>query len=280
MLHNFYLACYILTNTLVFYVLLRNPRLIYERLGKAVDRSKRYGKSTIKGVTTFLAMILAPVYICGVITVHAIEPLYTPTCKQPHYYQCVPSQEENMQEHQKLYLITKFVLFFTSISLYLLAAVYTVKTTKQRVVFQRQCYSFLEVYLLWGILVCIHIVIGLASFPFLTFLMLIPMYTLFYVSSWIIGLAILTVPVTTLFHKCQGFEWQAVNHYTLFRICDLFLIYTLGSSLTIVSFLIYYKFLLGGASMRSIKGILFSLFPPLCISMLALMVRRKLFQNN
>ena len=278
--HYSVLLCYILSNTLVLYFMLRNTTQIYEKLGQVVNQSERYGRSIIKGFVTFVAMILAPLYICSITVIHATISPYTPTCSHGQYYECIPAHDIHVHREQQMSFISKTVVVSIIIPTYFIAAIYTIKTTTvRRVLSQRRYCRYLEVYLLWGLLVCIHVGVGLASLPLIIFLILIPTYTLFYLSCWVIGLTLLSLPVAALYRMCQV-KWHSVDRYTPFRICDFLLLYTLATGIIVALLFLYFWFLVGGAHMYTVKGVIVSLIPPTLLSVAAFVIKRKVFPNQ
>ena len=126
---------------------------------------------------------------------------------------------------------------------------------------------------------CIHISVGLASLPLIIFLILIPTYTLFCLSGCIIGLTLLSLPVAALYRMCQV-KWHSVDRYTPFRICDFLLLYTLATGIIVALLFLYFWFLVGGAHMYTVKGVIVSLIPPTLISVAAFVIKRKVFPNQ
>ncbi len=279
------LTCFILFNLLAMYLQLKYAPLMYTKMSTVASHDD-YGRSITKGSTVLIAL-LVPSYILGTVVVILRDPTFklSSPCNplDINYYSCVP-ESEFATEHKKqvVSLVASVTLKLTATFLYVLGSIYTVKTIRNPgVIFKPDCLRWMEVYLLWSVLMAIHISIGLAGIPILIFTILMPMYMIFYVSSMIMGLGIMALPFISAFHLFnQQNEQRMSKTKLLLRSLELIFIYLMGSGILVTLFILYYLFLTGGASMIGLKGILFSLVPPLMISVGLVIIKTKMNKKH
>ncbi len=278
------LTCFILFNALAMYLQLKYAPLMYTKLS-ALASHDDYSRSITKGFTVLIA-ILVPSYILGSTVIILRDPTFqlSSPCQplDSSYYSCVPESEfATEHKRQMVSLVASATLKLTATFLYVLASIYTVKTARNPgVIFQSDCrLRWIEVYLLWSVLTAIHISIGLAGLPILIFTILMPMYLIFYVSSMIMGLGIMALPFILAFHLFNQQNEQRMGKIKLLlHSFEVIFFYLMGSGILVTLFILYYLFLTGGASMIGLKGILFSLVPPLMISVGLVIIKTKM--NN
>lgn len=284
-LYNSTLFCFILFNLLTTYLLMSNASLINTRLVTAAGR-QGYGRHITKGFTIALA-VLVPTYIIGLTVISCTSSTLTLShqCEktQDWKYSCVPESEFEKEHKKQVWsLVASMLVKLTAVLLYALCSMYVVKTTKRRgIVFQSKWMRCIEVYLLWSVLAAIHIGIALAGIPILIFTILIPMYTVFFMSSWITGLGILALPFIIVFYLLDLIKRGTMSKIKLcVHTFELAFTYLIGSGVIVTLIILYFLFLTGGANMAGIKGVLFSLAPPLVISVALIIIKAKLTMNN
>ncbi len=280
------LVCFVFFNVLTTYLLMRNASLINTQLSIAACR-KDHGRHITKGFTLQISLLVSA-YILGTTSVYLKDPtlkLSSP-CNpqnQDSYYSCVPESEFEKEHKKQVWsLVVSVILRVSAMLLYAVCSVYIVKTSRRPgIVFQRGWLRCIEVYLLWSVLMAIHIGIGLAGLPILIFTILIPMYTVFFVSSWIIGLGIIALPFIIAFYLLDLIKQGIISKIKLcLHSFELVFTYLMGSGVTIALLILYYLFLAGGASMAGFKGTVFSLVPPLVISVAVVIIKAKVTANN
>ena len=276
------LVGFILFNLLTMYLLARNTMNLNTRLSN-VACSQGYGSHITKGLTLLLAL-LAPVYIIAT-TLWIKERILqlSKSCNREHMYPCVPESDFEKEHYKQVCsLTTSWVVKLAAMTVYLLCSMYVVKTAKRPgIIFQRGRLKCIEVYLLWSVLMSIQNIIGFAGIPIVNFAILIPMYTVFFLSANILALGILVLPFAITFYLFDLIKQRTISNIKLcVHTFELVFIYLIGSGVIFVLSVLYYVFLTGGANLAGVKGILFSLVPPLLITVTLFIIKTKVIRNN
>ena len=271
-------TCFILCNIMAMYLLPKHGRLMYSKLASY----RGFGSSAIKGLSV-TSTLLSLSYTIGVPVIHYTSNFLTVLCDQTHNlnegsYKCIPENRfDFIHRKQVLSLVTKYCLLLLASLVYALASIHIVTTaTTGYVVFKHRYLRWVEAYVLWSVLMGVHILVGFASLPLLIFTILTPMYMIFYLSAWIIGLGLIQLPFAALFHIVGQVRKCEMNAARLaLWIVENTFVYLVGTGILFNLLFLYYLFLAGGASLNGVKGALFSLLPPTTISVVAFVLKWK-----
>ena len=256
------------------YILLKKAPLIHAKLCKAASQNG-YTSSVAKGALV-LAAVLVIAYLLAAVCAYSTEQALKFTDQCEGHYGCIPKDEfPTVHRTQVLSLTSSFTSLLIAMVLYSIGSIHTVKTSTVSVF--NSCYKCCEAFLLWSALTGIHIAAGLASIPLLIFSILTPMYMIFYLSSVTIGLALFLLPIAAAFHITeQAREHTQDTAHTVQCIIRFAFSYLVGTGIVITALFLYFLFLTGGASMSGVKGALYSLLPPLMISIVVFVLKRKM----
>ena len=249
--------------------------------------STSHKQSLYKSVIVVTVYLLVPLYIAALSFWHTdyLYPKYYPPCSTQIIYECVPPYSSSAYQQQVSAFFAKAGILILLILFYFVSATVTVKKVKTvHILFRSRYCRWMEAYILCATLLGIHICVGLAGVPFLVFILITPTYTLFCVCSFALLFILLSLPVTIFFHSCRP-TIRVACHISNRRKLSLnffkiLIGYILLTPLAVSLLLLYYCFLVGGASLDGTKGIIFSLIPPAVVSLSVLLVRKSFLHRN
>ena len=288
-INNTILICFICNNCFLWYIILLNAGKLYFIVGNMANSpdSTSHKQSLYKSVIVITVYLLVPLYIAGLSYWHTdrLYPRYHPPCSMEIFNECVPPHSSPAYKQQVSAFFSKAGILILLIVSYFISAAVTVKNVNTaHILFRSRYCRWMEAYILCATLLGVHICVGLAGVPILIFFIITPTYTFCYVSAFALIIIILSLPIAFLFHSCHP-TIHVTCHVSSRKKWSLNFLkvligYILLSTLVISFGLLYYCFLIGGASLDGTKGILFSLIPPVLVSISVFLVRKSFLGNK
>ena len=190
---------------------------------------------------------------------------------------CSPPHNSTLYKDQVTSFIVKVVVILTAIIISLLVAIKT--TLKSTLPTATPCSKCLRIMLLWNYLVFVQIWTGLISLPFCVFLIISPLQTISTVCAAVLGIALIAVSVICLL-QLGDVQIRTCNNKTNGKVCVHFSRCLLLIPLSATSFTLYMCLSPSTNELSGIKIVLYTLLPPILLSVIAWVVKRRFLNKN
>ena len=210
-------------------------------------------------------------------TVYSIPPINIAECTAISQWGCSPSHDSSLYKDELTSFITKILVIFTAIIVHLLVAIKVQVKTALLTTKWRHSSRFVQIILLWNTFVFIQILVGLTCLPACILLLITPLQTISILCAavgTIAGLAVSVVCLLQFGRKCH------VRNCLFGRACGHFSRYLIFVALVTAVVFLYLLLLPNGVSLSSPRGIIFSLIPPIALSMTSWVVKRKFLSKD
>ena len=248
------------------------------------DRSqKASGIYLAVGITTTIlnfAYLTATVVLC--VNKHSIPPIYVAECTAISDWVggCSPSHDSSLYKDELASFITKMlVIIIAMIVHFLIAFKVPIKTalltTKWR--HSSKCYRVFQIILHWNIFLFVQMLLGLISLPACLLLLIAPLQTISLLCEVCLMIASLTVLIVCLLQfgrRCH------IRTCCFEETCGHLLWYLILAALTVAITFLYLFLLPQGESLSNARGVVFSLLPPIALSITSWTIKRKFLSKD
>ena len=276
------LAIFILLNLFILHATVTYGTKWYCRFYEILkDKSQQASNIyLVVGITTTMCNFFYLTATVVVHTVYSIPPINIAECTAISQWGCSPSHDSSLYKDELTSFITKILVIFIAITIDLLVAIKAIMKTALLTTkwwCSSKCYRFVQIILLWNTFVFIQILVGLTCLPACILLLITPLQTISVLCTAvgiIAGLAVSVVCLLQFGRKCQ------VRNCQFGRACGHFSRYLIFVALVTTVVILYLLLLPQGVSLSSPRGIIFSLIPPIALSMTSWVVKRKFLSKD
>ena len=232
------------------------------------------------GITTTIfnfIYLTATVVLC--VNKHKIPPIHIAECTAISDWSCSPSHDSSLYKDELASFITKMLVIFIAMIVHLLIAI---KTTQKTALLttkwcHSKCYRVFPIILLWNTFVFVQILVGLICLPACLLLLIAPLQTISLLCEAFLMIASLTVLIACLLQfgrRCH------IRTCCFEKACGHLLWYLILAALTVAIAFLYFFLLPQGESLSNTRGVIFSLLPPIALSITSWAIKRKFLSKD
>ena len=280
------LIVFILLNLFILHITVMYGPKAYCRFYEILnDRSQKTSSIYLAvGITTTIlnfAYLTATVVLCVSVNKHNIPPIYAECNATSDWVGgCSPPHDSSLYKDELASFITKILVIIIAMIVHLLVAFKVpiktgLLTTKWR--HSSKCYRVFQIILLWNIFVFVQIWLGLISLPACLLLLIAPLQTISLLCEAFLMIASLTVLIACLLQfgrRCH------IRTCCFEKACGHLLWYLILAALTVAIAFLYLFLLPQGKSLSNARGVIFSLLPPIALSITSWAIKRKFLSKD
>ena len=267
-----------LLNLLVLYTIIAYGTSWYNRTCEVLNKKSKQASKTYLavGITTAIVNFVYLTTTAVLYIRNSIPPIHLPECTAISDSDCIPS---SIYKDELASFVVKTLVFLIAIITELLVAIKaTLPTTKW--CHSNKCYKVFQIILLWNTFVFIQIGLGLISLPTCLLLFTTPLQTISALCAEVLIVVVFAASITYLLQIARK---HRVRVCSFGKECGYFSLYLILLVLTValVSALctLYFTLLPQGVQL-STRGVIFSLLPPIILSVASWVVKRKFLHKD
>ena len=232
------------------------------------------------GITTTICNFSYLTYTVLLYTVYSIPPINEAECAAVSQWGCSPPHDSSLYKDELASFITKLLVIIIAIIVHLLVAIKAQMKTAllaTKWCHYSKCYRVFQIILLWNTFVFIQILVGLTCLPACILLLITPLQTISVLCAAVGIIAVLAVSIVCLLQfgrKCH------VRSCQFGKACGHFSWYLILVALSTAVVILYLLMLPQGVSLSSPRGVIFSLIPPIALSITSWVVKRKFLSKD
>ena len=275
------LTIFILLNLIVLHTTITHGVNWYYRFYKILNERSQQA-SCIYLIAEIAIMMFNSLYFLATVVMYIdqhIPPIHLPKCNSTSEAHCIPSHDSSIYKDELAAFIAKMSVMLIAIITELLIAI---KATQKTGLFTAQChctkcYKVFQIILLWNTFVFIQIWMGFVSLPVCIFLLFAPLQT---VSVLYATVGVFASIATAIICILQLGNWCYARNCKFGRDCGHFSRCLILVALFAVIGTFYFYLLPQGTSISSTRGVIFSLLPPVALSVTSWVVKRKFLSKD
>ena len=276
------LAIFILLNLIVLHTTITHGVSWYYRLYEILN-DKSQQASCIYLVAEITILVFNLLYFIATVVMYMdndIPPIHLAKCNGTSEAHCIPSHNSTIYKDELTAFTAKMLVMFIAIITELLVAI---KDHKKTALFtaswcrSSKCHQLFQIILLWNTFLFVQIWLGLVCLPACIFLLITPLQTISLLCA-IVGafasIAATIMCILQLGNQCYARTCKFGRDCGHFSRCLI-----LVALFTAVG-TFYFYLLPGGTSISSTRGVIFSLLPPVALSVMSWVVKRKFLSED
>ena len=276
------LAIFILLNVIVLHATITHGVSWYYRLYEILNEKSQQA-SCIYLVAEITILIFNFLYFIATVVMYMecdIPPIHLPKCNGISEKECIPSRNSSLYKDELTAFTAKMLVMFIAIITELLVAIKAHKKTAlftARWCHSSKCHRVFQIILLWNTFVFVQIWLGFVCLPACIFLLITPLQTISQLCATVVSFASIAATILCILqlgNQCYGKTCKFGRDCAHFSRCLI-----LVALATAVGTL-YFYLLPGGTSISSIRGVIFSLLPPVALSVMSWVVKRKFLSKD
>ena len=276
------IAIFILLNLFVLHANITVGRKWYYRFYNILKESSEQASRIYRaaGITMAAFNFLYLTTTVVLYTKYDIPPIHRAKCTTLADSECSPPHTSTLYKDEVTSFIVKVVVLLIAIITALLVAIKsTMKSTLPTV---GRCSKFLRyawIILLWNYFVFVQIWAGLASLPLCIFLIISPLQNLSILCAVVLFILLIAMSVACLL-QLGDIQMRTCNYKSNSKVCAHFSRWSIVLPLSLTLATLYFLLSPSTGELSSVRKVLFSLLPPLVLSVLAWVVKRRFLKKN
>ena len=278
------LAIFILLNLIVLHTTITHGVSWYYRLYEILNEKSQQA-SCIYLVAEITMLIFNLLYFIATVVMYMdndidIPPIHLPKCNGISEEHCIPSHNSTIYKDELTAFTAKMLVMFIAIITELLVAIKAHKKTALFTVrwcHSSKCHTIFQIILLWNTFAFVQIWLGFVCLPVCIFLLITPLQTISLLCATVGGFASIAATIMCILQLGN----QCYARTCKFgRDCGHFLRCLILVALVTAVGTFYFYLLPEGTSISSTRGVIFSLLPPVVLSVTSWMVKRKFLSKD
>ena len=273
------LAIFILLNLFVLHANITVGRKWYYRFYNILKESSEQASRIylVAGITMATINFLYLTTTVVLYTKYDIPPIHRAKCTALAVSECSPPHTSTLYKDEVTSFIVKVVVLLTAIITALLVAITsTMKSTLPTV---GRCSKCMRIVQLWNYFVFVQIWAGLASLPVCIFLIISPLQNLSILCAVVLFILLIAMSVACLL-QLGDIQIRTCNYKSNSKVCAHFSMCSIVLPLSLTLATLYFLLSPSTSELSSVRKVLFSLLPPLVLSVLAWVVKRRFLNKN
>ena len=274
------LTIFILLNLIVLHATITHGVSWYYRLHEILNERSQQTPWIYLEIALPVFNLLYLIVTVWVYVKQDIPPIHLPKCSGTSEAHCIPSHNSSIYKDELVAFTAKLSVMLIAIITELMVAIKApqkIGMLTARWHHHTKCQRVVQIILLWNTFVFLQISMGLICLPVCIFLLITPLQTISVLCAAVATFAITgatTMIILQLGNQCYARTCK------FGRDCGHFLWYLILVALVAAVCTFYFYLLPQGTSISSTRGVIFSLIPPIAISMTSWMVKRKFLSKD
>ena len=276
------LTIFVLLNLIVLHTTITHGVNWYYRFYKILNERSQQA-SCIYLIGEIAILMFNSLYFLATVAMYIdqhIPPIHLPKCNGTSEAHCIPSHDSSIYKDELAAFTAKMSVMFIAIITELLVAV---KATPKTGLFTARwchctkCYRVVRIILLWNTFVFIQIWMGLICLPVCIFLLITPLQTISLLCATVGAFASIAVTIMCILqlgNQCYARTCKFGRDCGHFSRCLILV------ALFAVVGTFYFYLLPQGTSISSTRGVIFSLLPPVALSVISWVVKSKFLSKD
>ena len=244
------------------------------------ESSESEQASRIYNATSIAMAVFNFLYLTATVVMYTkynIPPIHKGKCTALSYSACSPPHSSTLYKDQVTSLIVKVVVILTAIIVSLLVAIKS--TLKSTLPTASPCSKCLRIILLLNYFVFVQIITGLISLPLCVFLIISPLQTISILCAGTLIILLITMSVVCLL-QLGDIQIRTCKYKSTSKVCANFSRHLILVALFATIIALYFWLSPTASELSGIERITFSLVPPIALSVIAWVVKRRFLSNN
>ena len=274
------LTIFILLNSIVLHATITHGVSWYYKLHEILNERSQQTSWIYLEIALPVFNLLYFTVTVWVYVEHNIPSIHLSKCSGTWEEHCILSHNSSIYKDELAAFTAKLLVMLIAIITELMVAIKApqkIGLLTPRWHHRTKCQRVVQIILLWNTFVFLQIGMGLICLPVCIFLLIAPLQTISVLCAAVAIFAMMgatTMIILQLGNQCYARTCK------LGRDCGHFLWYLNLVALVTAVGTLYFYLLPQGTSISSTRGVIFSLFPPIALSMTSWMVKRKFLSKD